>query len=45
MAPFESPHERESGCFEPGWVKGCALETLLARDVTGASIARIVLTM
>jgi len=36
------PHERESGRFEPGGVKARELETLLARDFTGASISRIV---
>ena len=36
------PHERESGRFEPGGVKARELETLLARDFTGASISQIV---
>jgi hypothetical protein len=39
------PHEQESGRFEPGGVKGCKLETLLARDFTGDSMLRIDLTM
>ena len=36
------PHEQESGRFEPGGVKAHELETLLARDFTGASITQIV---
>ena len=36
------PYEQESGRFEPGGVKAHELETLLARDFTGASITQIV---
>src|SRR5271157_755385 len=36
------PHEQESGRFEPGGVKAHELESLLARDFTGASITQIV---
>jgi nucleotide-binding universal stress UspA family protein len=32
------PNEQESGRFEPGGVKGCKLETLRARNFTGASM-------
>src|SRR5271157_1517935 len=36
------PHEQESGRFEPGGVKAHELESLLARDFTGAAITQIV---
>jgi nucleotide-binding universal stress UspA family protein len=36
------PQEQEFGRFEPGGVKGWELESLLARDFTGASIRQIV---
>lgn len=36
------PHEQEPGRFEPGGVKAHELESLLARDFTGASISQIV---
>jgi nucleotide-binding universal stress UspA family protein len=36
------PQEQEFSRFEPGGVKGCELESLLARDFAGASIRQIV---
>jgi nucleotide-binding universal stress UspA family protein len=36
------PQEQKTGRFEPGGVKAHELETLLARDFTGASISQII---